>query len=72
MSRKIDFFFFFSHFQVEARASRPPPSYAPGTIWMELLHNEGLQLFVPPQWWEMIEDANIYFMVLKWIEHDKG
>ena len=30
------------------------------------------KLFVPPQCWEMIEEANIYFMVRKWIEHDQG
>ena len=55
----------------------------PGFLHRQVISNDGIdnmngnfyttkdcKLFVPPQCWEMIEDANIYFLVRKWIEHD--
>ena len=39
------FFFFFLHFQVEARAPRPPPSYAPEMTSSTLTINSNIQLF---------------------------
>ena len=41
-------FYFFLHFQVEARASRPPPSYAPEghIIYYQLINGTNLFIFV--------------------------